>query len=51
MSTLFPTDAVVGSHVNTHVSMITTELLKEAWDEAYDKWVVCNDWSVKQVEA
>jgi hypothetical protein len=31
--------------------MITTGLLKETWDEAYDKWVVYNDWTVKQVEA
>jgi hypothetical protein len=30
--------------------MITTGLLKEAWDKAYDKWVVHNDWTAKQVE-
>jgi hypothetical protein len=47
----FPPDAVGGSHANTHASMITVELLKEAWDEAYDKWVVRNDWTAKQKEA
>jgi hypothetical protein len=51
ISPLFPADAVVGSHVNTHASMITTELLRHAWDEAYDKWVVRNEWTAKQVEA
>jgi hypothetical protein len=51
VSPTFPTDAVAGSHVNTHASMITTGLLKEAWDEAYDKWVIQNDWTTKQVEA
>jgi hypothetical protein len=51
VSPAFPPGAVAGSHVNTHSSMITVELLKEAWEEAYDKWVVWNDWTAKQVEA
>jgi hypothetical protein len=41
---------VVGSHVNTHAGMMSTGILKEAWDKAYDKWVVHNDWTAKQVE-
>jgi hypothetical protein len=42
---------VTGAHVNTHSSVITAELLQNAWDEASEKWIVRNVWTAKQVEA
>jgi hypothetical protein len=36
---------------NTHVSVVTAIILKQAWDEAYANWVVQSRWMVKQVGA
>jgi hypothetical protein len=47
----FPGDAEAGCHLNTHAGMVTSSLLLKAWAEAYDKWVVQNVWTSKQVEA
>jgi hypothetical protein len=39
---MFPADAVAGAALNTHAGVVTMELLRAAWDEAFDKWVVLN---------
>ena len=51
VSTYFPPDACVGAELNTHAGLVTSTMLINAWDEAYEKWVVTNAWTVKQVEA
>ena len=47
----FPENAVAGAAANTHAIMITTKLLRQAWDEAFDQWIVHKVWNAKQVEA
>ena len=47
----FPPDAVAGRYLNSHAGMITNTILKEAWNEAYDNWVIDKAWTAKQVIA
>ena len=51
VSTMFPQDAIAGASLNTHAGIVTSSMLIQAWDEAFEKWVVMNIWTVKQVEA
>ena len=47
----FPVDANAGNYFNTHASMITSDILHQAWEEAYYKWVILNTWTSKEVSA
>ena len=47
----FPGNAIAGAHLNTHAGMLTTALLRRAWNEAYQQWVVHKSWTGKNVEA
>ncbi len=46
-----PVDAVAGGSVNTRATAITSKLLKQAWDEAFTKWIVEGIWTTKHVES
>jgi hypothetical protein len=50
-STAFPTDAIAGGELNTHAGIVTAGMLINAWEEAYQKWVVLNVWTVAHVQA
>jgi hypothetical protein len=47
----FPTNVVVGKYLNTHAGILTSTILKGAWDEAFCKWVTEGTWTNKDVEA
>jgi hypothetical protein len=46
----FPDDAVSGAYFNTHAGIVSMSILKQAWDEAFQKWVLDRTWTQKQVE-
>lgn len=48
---MFPKNAVAGATLNTHAGMVSMSTLTKAWNEAYEKWVINNEWKVKEVEA
>jgi hypothetical protein len=47
----FPADAVAGGFLNTHAGPISMTVLRQAWDEAFQKWIVHGLWSSQQVES
>ena len=47
----FPVDAESGRLLNTHAGPINMTLLRQAWDEAFLKWVDLGVWTAQQVES